>query len=217
MSLLEPIYGKEVKKLEDHVVAATIVLVVGIGIGAGVGWAAHAYLNPTTPSAARTDNATGPRLRGPVLLRRDAATINAQDCGVVINGNDLADYREKYNVALACGIADDAVDRLAERRMSISSVFTIRPGEIPIRVAHSQAHRAGIAKIQEETKAKLQAEIQRTLKPGESIPVFQANMIQTWHDVVLLPKNIESTDSIRQLSDVPKVGGIVINALGMAP
>lgn len=54
-------------------------------------------------------------------------------CGATLNATPLMAYHDKYNVAVACGLNDPTRDKFEDPRITISSTFTIRPGNIDIK------------------------------------------------------------------------------------
>ena len=103
-------------------------------------------------------------------------------CQGGINTSWLMNCRERYMVALACGIQDRLIDPLSDTRMSISAPFTITGGVIEIVIPYRQ-----------EMLSEL------STKGADDITSL-------WFHVLLIPKDIDMT-VIHRLSDIPKYGG----------
>ena len=96
---------------------------------------------------------------------------------VLLDGSRLANYSDKYNVALACEIADNTVDDLDNKSLKVSSSFNIRPDDMKI-----------------------------DLVTGEYRPPTGQTQYQIKCRVLLLPKQIKS-EEIKTLRDVERLGG----------
>lgn len=121
------------------------------------------------------------------------------ECNAVVDVSQASpSVRDKYDVAIACGINDPKTDKFKDARITISPPFTIQSGAIQI-VASSRKEMAdGIAEERERA-------LRNSPYPkGTSLTVSQL----MWFRVVLLPKGTNVSE-LRRLSDVLLHGGAV--------
>lgn len=104
-------------------------------------------------------------------------------------------FRNKYEVALICGISDPAVDRFKDDRITVSSLFTIQE-TIPISTPNSTKMNDVIAKELEK------AMNIPTLPKGTPINIGY----MMWFRAVLLPQKFD-VNNIHTLNDVLTHGG----------
>lgn len=102
-------------------------------------------------------------------------------CTAVIDTSRLLSFKDDYKLALACGILDPSVDALQDKRLTISSLFTIVPGGVAIVATEERQH--------------------------VDLPPNGAALA---HYVILLPNDVP-IDKIATLSDVTNLGGKIIN------
>ena len=115
-------------------------------------------------------------------------------CAAIIDAARLMSFRDKYNVAMACGFNDPTVDRFQDRRITISSAFIIRPGTIHIAAQYSDEMGKALEKQKEQARKASQKFV----------------TLSTWYEIILVPKGIDLS-SIYRLSDVATHDGKVIS------
>ncbi len=136
-----------------------------------------------------------PVLTGPVLQGWGSPI---PFCFAVINGPTLMSFRDKYDVAIACGVPDPTLDKFEDKRITISPLFTIRPGPIEIKVTYSK-------EMAEAVRQQLKG-VRIPQGTGLGLGITPA----TWYEVVLLPKGTD-TSNIHRLSDVQRYGGKILS------
>ena len=118
-------------------------------------------------------------------------------CSATIDASRASEKsRDKYELALICGIGDPAFDRMKDERITVSPLFTLQSGQFPISVLHSKA--------MSEASTKLINEAVRNAPFPRGTGVVVTYM--TWVKLALLPKAV-NVSSIHRLADVPKYGG----------
>lgn len=133
-----------------------------------------------------------PPLALPPIIRSWGA--DPPTCVAVIDTAQLMKFRDKYNVAMACGFNDPTIDRFQDRGITISSTFIIRPGAIHIAAQYSKEMEATLGKRREQAR-----------KAGSATV-----SLSTWYEIILLPKGAD-VSSIYRLSDVARHDGKVLS------
>jgi hypothetical protein len=126
-------------------------------------------------------------------------TING--CAGTVDGSRLANWQDKYAVALVCGVNEASVDRFVDKRFTISSLYTIVSGGTGITVPYSKTMASAMAKMKRNAPQP---------PPPEQVAV------SVWYAVVLLPKDVPVTEIV-QLSDVSHRGGIILQGYAESP
>jgi hypothetical protein len=116
-------------------------------------------------------------------------------CISVIDGSSLADFQDRYMVAIACGIQDATVDKFEDKRITISTLFNLRTADITIAVPHSKEMGEALKKLTEDALKGVQ--VPKGMSVGVNVTV--------WYEAFLVPKGTELS-AIHKLSDVPRVG-----------
>lgn len=199
----------EVEELSRAKAGATVVLVIGVMLGAGGGWwlASTIYservavlterLKGQPPQEAQQQTPSGPQIKAPFI--RGWGVPGTGQCGALIEGSALLDFRTNYKFAVVCGLTNDSVDKFEDEKITVSPAFTIREGQIVIRFGY----RAGMgAALNDMVKAATPP----GTKPGTTVII----PVNTWYEYLLLPKDVRPED-IRKLSDVKRLGGFVIS------
>jgi hypothetical protein len=104
-------------------------------------------------------------------------------CDATFNTARLRTFRNDYDVALVCGIADSTLDRFADTRISMSALFSIQPGSFEISAPLS----AGMTDLR------------------KTMPV-----VSVWNEAVLIKKGTD-LKIIHSLNDIGKYGGKILN------
>jgi len=118
-------------------------------------------------------------------------------CKAGVNLAPLWKLRDKYGVAIACGLDDGTVDRSEDKRITISALFNIQNGALMMNAPYRPAMAQAVQKqIEEERK-------QRNLGSDAYVTT------KTWYELIVLPKSTDPSN-IHQLSDVRRYGGRVI-------
>lgn len=132
---------------------------------------------------------------------------STESCVTSINGEALRDFKDSFDVVVVCGVGDAQVDRIANTKITASEPFAIIPSGILIKVVFSGEAKDEIDRQYREAeiavKSKL-ADLQTTCPPPVAIA------IETWREVVLVPKNTQASE-IRSLGDVNRLGGKVLS------
>jgi hypothetical protein len=123
-------------------------------------------------------------------------------CAADLDGGQLQRFREKYNVLLVCGIVDPTMDKMRDRRITISPPLTIRTGTISIAVPWDVRMAKAIKQVQEDAR-------KAAPPPPKGTVSFTVTQIGVWVDTVLLPKGVDPAE-IHQLSDVLRHQGKII-------
>ena len=132
------------------------------------------------------------------------AGTNPDSCNGEVNGALLMRFQEKYDVALACGIADPTIDKYRDERITVSRPFTIRDQTIAITVPFNSAMAEAIKKARDDFMKGLTQQ-----KPPKGTVVFGIQQMMIWNNLLLLPKGADVA-GIHRLSDVPRHGGQVL-------
>ena len=121
------------------------------------------------------------------------------ECGVVIDGQLLVKWQDKYDAALVCGLNDNAVDRMHQTAIAISEPYTIGPHQMTMTVSY------GRGKLLESIKA---------IRTKMHLPDDAHISFPAAYNVILLPKNINAAEiaSITSIGDVPNHGGLIVEA-----
>ncbi len=121
------------------------------------------------------------------------------ECNAIIDGSQSPPpVRDKYDVAIACGINDPKTDKFRDPRITITPLFTIQPGAIPIAASARKEMADGIAEDRERA-------LRGSPYPKGTLIIVSQTM---WYRVVLLPKGTDVSD-LRRLSDILLRGGAV--------
>jgi hypothetical protein len=130
-------------------------------------------------------------------------------CTATINGSALLMYQNNYHVAVACGTTDSTVDRLEDRRLTVSKPFTIQEGEIAITAPYGKEM---LDYIQHLTSVETGIRSVRKRHLGiASTPVSE--QFPVWYQAILLPNSGCDVSDIHRLSDVPRCGGVILPVL----
>jgi hypothetical protein len=108
----------------------------------------------------------------------------AKTCSSIIDTSRLVGVEDKYHVILICGMADPTTDPLEDTRIAVSKPFTVNGQAISVVAPYGALMNAAGS-------------------------VGQNQAFALWHSVVLLPKDID-TSEIKRVSDVGKRGGRII-------
>jgi hypothetical protein len=120
-------------------------------------------------------------------------------CTVKIDGSLILKLKDKYDVALLCGLVDSGVDKYRDTHISVGSARTIQNGEMEIVIPVSKSmHNAGNEMLGS------------TLK--DQSPESKA-VIGEWFEVVLVPVGT-NMETIHTLSEVKLRGGRVLSEEG---
>ena len=136
------------------------------------------------------------------LIKAWGSSLEAHQCTVIIDGSSLLPWRDKFSVGFACGIADATVDRLQDKTITISNLFSIQNGEI----AMTANFRKAMVSKQEDLMARAHDSLPKSTPKGTPFTV----PIAIWNEVVLLPKDTE-VETIHRLSEVGKYGGAIMS------
>jgi len=118
-------------------------------------------------------------------------SLEAGACYARVNMERLQSFANDYDVALICGYDDQTIDKLTNPHVSVSSQRTIRPGVEGIRMPISE---------------KMANRLRQMLRDAGGKELAMG----TWHEAVLLPKNVYMA-SIQSLKDVVAQGGKIID------
>jgi hypothetical protein len=170
-------------------------VLTGIGIIALI-FAIRGLLQEEAPSAALPTARAGHTPSIPGLFHLYGG---GTECSVVIEGDLLMKWQDKYDAALVCGLNDNAVDRMHQTAIAISEPYTIGPHEMTMTVAYG---RGKLLETVEGIKAKMHP-------PEGAHMTFPAV-----YNIILLPKNIDEAGiaSITSIGDVPNHGGLIVEA-----
>jgi len=111
-------------------------------------------------------------------------------CYVVVDGNKLQHYSEKYNIYLACGLSNPALDQGQDTEIAISSPFTIAKDPIAIKATYPS----------------ILLDKFKTL--ATSNPPQPSSL---WHTIFLFPKKGDIS-RIKRTADVREFGGKLVNS-----
>jgi hypothetical protein len=126
-------------------------------------------------------------------------------CDATLNRGALAEYADKYDVALACAINYTNVDRFTDKAISIGNKFTLTdPSSVRISIPASAAMTSALESWAGAEAAK---------RPKEKLGTPLRVNLTIWYEVLLLPKEVLITD-IRSLSDLRRLGGQVAAGQG---
>lgn len=123
-------------------------------------------------------------------------------CRESVNGAALTEYAEKYDVVIICGVVDSRVDKFSDHAISVSSSYSIHDSIIEILFDTSDSMKAAAKKLTDEQLKGLPQPPKKGTAVGITIPI--------WYEVTVMPKGSDLTN-IKQLSDVPRYGGIVLS------
>ena len=87
-------------------------------------------------------------------------------CHAIIDTRRLTVFRKRYDLALACGIGDASKDKLTDRTISTSSLFTIIHGGVAIQASYSK----------------------------DMATIFAARpnqIVEMWYEAILIPKGAD--------------------------
>ena len=174
---------------------ATLSVVVGLVtlFGVWLGWAIRDMMTQT----AAPNGSQVPRAAPRALIGWGSP---GPFCAALIDGSPLMSFRDKYGVAIMCGMPDPTIDKFENKTITISSLFTIRAESFPVVVPHSK-------EMAEELK-------KRAAAAGEAAKVPQGTpvdiLVTTWYEVVLLPQGTD-VSVIQRLSDVARYGGKIVS------
>lgn len=127
-------------------------------------------------------------------------------CGGVINTVPLMPYNDGFGVAMICGVENHGIDRVEDQRITVTPVFTITGGDLPIQTAYSK----GMADAIQEFRDRVLKDISPAMREQASANIT----VSLWHQVVLLPKNVNTAD-IHKVSDVKRNGGKLLADEGL--
>jgi len=134
---------------------------------------------------------------------------DGNNCVATFDTSRLTDYRDKYRIALVCGISDPTIDRFDDQRIAVSSPFTINPSGVSIVVPYGRMAEAIQVVIQAQQQNPPQKSSQPTTPVGAASSV--SGTLSIWHTPILVPKDADLSE-IKRLSDVPKHGGKILEA-----
>jgi hypothetical protein len=117
-------------------------------------------------------------------------------CEATLDLGALADYADKYDVAVVCGFLRENTDRLADRGIAISKKFSLGVPEQTLVIVEDSPATLSVLE-----------ELAKTFPAGGSAAA--AMSVRVWLEPVLLPKHIAASD-IHQLSDVQRLGGVIL-------
>lgn len=123
-------------------------------------------------------------------------------CFSVLDTVRLMNYADKYDVAVICGLTDPTVDKFEDQRITVSSTYTIRPGDLEIAAPLSMAMTNAVQHLRDEAVKSLPTKPKRGTVITLQIPM--------WYETVLILKGTLAAD-IRKLSDVPRYGGKILS------
>jgi hypothetical protein len=125
-------------------------------------------------------------------------------CNAQVNGLRLVELRDKYAVAVVCGLPQDGVDRFEDKKITVSSLYTISAEPILSHTAYSV-----------EMAQHVKGETEKFLKLNgmSEMPAGMTVNIPQWYEVVVLPKQTDISD-IYRLSDVTRYGGKILSQEG---
>ena len=118
-------------------------------------------------------------------------------CQVTINPAPLESFKDKYALAIACGFEDATTDKMEDKKITVSPLFSIRPDAFSITVAYRKD-------MMEELERR-KVEASKAVKPGTRVFIGA-----TWYEVLLLPKGADP-NNIQKLSDVNRYGGKLLS------
>lgn len=113
---------------------------------------------------------------------------NTLVCQGNVDTSRLASFRDKYKLALACGINDPMTEKLDDVRITVSSAFEIIPGGVRI-----------VGPLSPKM-ATYMGELQKNDKEAQ-VPV--------WFEAIIVPTGINPSE-IKTLRDVYKFNGKII-------
>lgn len=146
-------------------------------------------------------------IMGQAIMRQVQVIVGigtpGQLCSAVVNGVGLMEYAEKYNLVVVCGIADSAVDKYEDTRITVSTARTLSPpfqNNIEVSTPYSEKMGKAVKEIKDNILKNIPA-------PGRSklevtVPV--------WYEVAVVPKGVSPTE-VTRLSDVHKYGGKLLS------
>ena len=123
-------------------------------------------------------------------------------CHVIVDGDKLNEWRDRYAIALVCGIDDAATDREREKRIAVSSLYDIRHGHVTLVVPYKGA----LLDHLNERK--------RQMIPPPGVSPYAKPLLHfvAWNVAVLLPRD-SNPSSITCLEDVQRYGGLIVEAV----
>lgn len=94
------------------------------------------------------------------------------------------DAKETFGVSVVCGFKNQEIDKLENTDISVSSVFTIRPGPIEISTRFSQQ----MAKTWHDR-------VEHSNKQAKDLRQEYAHLkTSVWFELILLPKSVNPLD-----------------------
>jgi hypothetical protein len=118
-------------------------------------------------------------------------------------------FEATHDVFVLCGLVDQTVDRMADKRTSLSPALAIRREIVSMIWPLSPDMLAGQDKLAASARDAMLEEL-RKLK----IPQSWVNVVTNkWYEVVLLPKVAKKSD-VHSLLDVKSVGGKILSQEG---
>jgi hypothetical protein len=110
-------------------------------------------------------------------------------CLTGIDGAQLLEYSDKYNLGVACGISNVTTDANQDTAIAVSTPFTIVKDQMLI-------------------ESKFPPALLDTMKTLAALSPPQAANI--WHKIFILPKKVDMS-RIRKVADIRELGGKMVN------
>jgi len=133
-------------------------------------------------------------LSGGVLLSWAGGAPN--QCFAIVDGSQLARWKDQFRVIVACGLLDPRKDRFRNDRITISAPFTIAADQIIISTPFSQL---------------MIREIKDTFP--QQIAHMKANQLlglASWIEAAVIPNDCDIT-TVRTLSNIKLCGGQLLD------
>lgn len=141
--------------------------------------------------------ASATQLKGRVLVGYGAES--GVVCMATINLAVLIEFQDKYDALVVCGLVDQTVDRMTDKRTSLSPPFVIRREVAAATWQLSPEMAEGQNKLAAPVREQL-----RKMKIPESLGLTAVT--NKWYEVILLPKGTNQGE-IRSLLDATYHGG----------
>ncbi len=168
-----------------YMVISVILVVLMTG---GFGW--YVWPTPQTSQSPPIEN-----MRGPHALIGWGA--DEQTCNGTVDGKQLAQYADQYDVVILTGIDRVGVDPFTDQGITVSAKYALYPDDISI-----------VTRISDPMRAVITSAFSSAPKPTTETQVEITFSI--WYQLVLLPKMAE-TSRVKSLADLAVIRGKILN------
>jgi hypothetical protein len=219
---------RELEELRKAPVGVVVIFALGLGVGGYGTFRVVTWMYERELTTARSDTAFAEKrlkdLQEDLQGTRDETTSSGggssgvgaltswgggipSTCDATLNREALAEYADKYDVALACAVSYTNVDKFTDTAISLSNKFTLTdPSSLRISIPASPAMTSAL-----ENWAGVEAMKRPPERRGTPLRVN----LTVWYEVLLLPKDVLITD-VKSLSDLRRLGGQVAEGDGRA-